>query len=53
VPAGSIVVPGTREKRFPAGTVDLQCAYIIGHRSERHAEKLQLNAYLRDLGVQL
>ena len=53
VPAGSIVVPGTRPKEFPAGTVDLQCAYIIGHRSARHDEKLVLNQMLRDLGVQL
>ncbi|MGF1667344.1 MAG: 2,3,4,5-tetrahydropyridine-2,6-dicarboxylate N-succinyltransferase [Acidimicrobiia bacterium] len=53
VPAGSIVVPGTRPKQFPAGMVDLQCAYIIGHRSERHDEKLVLNQTLRDLGVQL
>ncbi len=53
VPSGSIVVPGTRPKEFPAGTVDLQCAYIIGHRSERHDEKLVLNQMLRDLGVQL
>ena len=53
VPAGSIVVPGTRPKDFPAGTVDLQCAYVIGHRSDRHDEKLVLNQMLRDLGVQL
>jgi len=53
VPGGAIVVPGTRPKEFPAGTVDLQCAYIIGHRSERHDEKLVLNQMLRDLGVQL
>ena len=53
VPGGSIVVPGTRPKEFPAGTVDLQCAYIIGHRSARHDEKLVLNQMLRDLGVQL
>ncbi len=53
VPAGSIVVPGTRPKQFPAGTVDLQCAYIIGHREARHDERLALNQYLRDLGVQL
>jgi 2,3,4,5-tetrahydropyridine-2-carboxylate N-succinyltransferase len=53
VPAGSIVVPGTRPKEFPAGTVELQCAYIIGHRADRHDEKLVLNQMLRDLGVQL
>jgi 2,3,4,5-tetrahydropyridine-2-carboxylate N-succinyltransferase len=53
VPTGSIVVPGTRPRQFPAGTVDLQCAFIIGHRTERHDEKLELNATLRELGVQL
>lgn len=53
VPAGAIVVPGTRTKRFPAGDVDLQCAYIIGNRTERTDQKLALNAYLRELGVQL
>ncbi len=53
VPAGSIVVPGTRPKQFPAGVVDLQCAYIIGHRQPRHDERLALNSYLRELGVQL
>ncbi len=53
VPAGSIVVPGTRPKQFPAGVVDLQCAYIIGHRLPRHDDRLALNGYLRDLGVQL
>lgn len=53
VPAGSVVVPGTRPKEFPAGTVQLSCALIIGRRSERTAEKTALNQYLRDLGVQL
>lgn len=53
VPQGSIVVPGTRSKVFPAGRVDLQCAYIIGRRTDRTDEKLALNQYLRELGVQL
>ncbi len=53
VPPGAIVVPGTRTKSFAAGDVDLQCAYIIGHRSDRTDEKLALNSYLRELGVQL
>jgi 2,3,4,5-tetrahydropyridine-2-carboxylate N-succinyltransferase len=53
VPAGSVVVPGTRPKEFPAGTYHLQCALVIGHRTERTDEKTALNAYLRDLGVQL
>jgi 2,3,4,5-tetrahydropyridine-2,6-dicarboxylate N-succinyltransferase len=53
VPAGSVVVPGTRPKAFPAGTYQLSCALIIGHRTERTDEKTALNDYLRDLGVQL
>ena len=53
VPAGSVVVPGTRPKEFPAGTVHLSCAFIIGRRNERTNEKTALNDYLRDLGVQL
>lgn len=53
VPAGSVVVPGSRPKEFPAGRFELQCALIIGHRSERHDERLALNEFLRELGVQL
>ncbi len=53
VPAGSVVVPGSRPKDFPAGRFELQCALIIGHRSERHDERLALNEFLRELGVQL
>jgi len=53
VPAGSVVVPGTRPKSFPAGSYQLSCALIIGHRTERTDEKTALNDYLRELGVQL
>jgi 2,3,4,5-tetrahydropyridine-2-carboxylate N-succinyltransferase len=53
VPAGSIVVPGTRPKEFPAGTYQLSCALIIGQRSARTDEKTALNEYLRELGVQV
>jgi 2,3,4,5-tetrahydropyridine-2-carboxylate N-succinyltransferase len=53
VPAGSVVVPGTRPKEFPSGTYDLVCALIIGQRSEATDKKTALNDYLRDLGVQL
>src|SRR5579862_776985 len=47
VPPGSVVVPGTRPKDFPAGTFQLACALIIGHRGERHA-RLDLNDALRE-----
>jgi 2,3,4,5-tetrahydropyridine-2-carboxylate N-succinyltransferase len=53
VPARSVVVPGTRPRQFPAGAYELGCALIIGRRTEQTDEKTALNAYLRDLGVQL
>ena len=51
VPAESVVVPGTRTKELPAGTVQLQCAYIIGRRTESTDEKTALNDALREFGV--
>lgn len=47
VPAGSIVVPGTRPKEFPSGSYDLQCALIIGRRSSSTDRKTSLNEALR------
>src|SRR5204863_2768307 len=32
VPTRSVVIPGMREKRFPAGTYSVPCALIIGQR---------------------
>lgn len=52
VPAHSVVVPGTRPKEFPAGKYDLQCALIIGKRSESTDRKTSLNEALRVFGVQ-
>lgn len=52
VPAGSVVVPGTRAKDFPAGKYQLSCALIIGQRTEKTDEKTNLNEFLRELGVQ-
>jgi 2,3,4,5-tetrahydropyridine-2-carboxylate N-succinyltransferase len=51
VPPRSIVVPGTRPKDFPAGTYDLACALIIGHRSESTDLKTSLNEALRGHGI--
>lgn len=53
VPAGSVVVPGTRPKEFPSGSYDLACALIIGHRTAATDDKTALNEYLRELGIQL
>jgi len=47
VPARSVVVPGTRPKAFPSGSYDLQCALIIGRRSESTDKKTSLNEALR------
>ena len=53
VPAGSVVVPGTRPKDFPSGSYDLTCALIIGKRTAATDEKTALNDFLRELDVQL
>lgn len=51
VPAGSVVVPGMRPKRFPAGEYFLPCALIIGRRTASTDRKTSLNAALRDFAV--
>jgi 2,3,4,5-tetrahydropyridine-2-carboxylate N-succinyltransferase len=51
VPARSVVIPGTRTKRFPAGEFQVPCALIIGRRSESTDKKTSLNAALRDFHV--
>ena len=44
VPARSVVIPGMREKQFPAGKFMVPCALIIGQQTS-------LNAALRDFAV--
>ena len=51
VPPRAIVVPGTRPKRFPAGTYQLACALIVGWRSESTDLKVSLNDALREHGL--
>ena len=53
VPARSVVVPGTRAKKFPAGTYNLSCALIIGQRKESTDKKTSLNDVLRSFAVQV
>jgi 2,3,4,5-tetrahydropyridine-2-carboxylate N-succinyltransferase len=48
VPAGSVVVPGTRTRGFPAGEFQVGCALIIGQRSDTTDAKLRLTGELRD-----
>jgi 2,3,4,5-tetrahydropyridine-2-carboxylate N-succinyltransferase len=52
VPARSVVIPGTRMKRFPAGEYGVGCALIIGQRTESTDRKTSLEQALRDFGVQ-
>ena len=51
IPARSVVIPGTRQKEFPAGTYGVPCALIIGQRKESTDKKTSLNAALREFAV--
>ena len=51
VPERSVVIPGMRERRFPAGTFGVPCALIIGRRSASTDLKVSLNSALRELDV--
>ena len=51
VPARSVVIPGTRPKTFPAGTYNLPCALIIGHRNASPERKTSLNDVLREFAL--
>lgn len=51
IPARSIVIPGMRPKRFPAGEFYVPCALIIGERSASTDRKVSLNCALRDHAV--
>ena len=51
VPARSVVIPGTRPKKYPAGTYQIPCALIVGRRSEATDKKVSLNDALREFEV--
>ena len=51
VPPRAIVVPGTRPKKFPAGTYNLACALIIGWRDASTDLRVSLNDALREHGL--
>jgi 2,3,4,5-tetrahydropyridine-2-carboxylate N-succinyltransferase len=51
VPAGSVVIPGTYNKDFPAGSFGVSCALIIGQRKPSTNLKTSLNEALRDFNV--
>jgi len=51
VPARSVVIAGTRMKRFPAGEFGVPCALVIGERKESTDKKTSLEQALRDFNV--
>ena len=51
VPAGSVVIPGTYAKKFPAGEYNVNCALIIGKRKPSTDLKTSLNDALRDFNI--
>jgi len=51
IPSRSVVIPGSYEKRFPAGSYHVACALIIGKRKESTDLKTSLNQALREFGV--
>ena len=51
IPTRSVVIPGTRTKKFPAGEFQIPCALIIGRRKESTDKKTTLNDALRDFNV--
>jgi 2,3,4,5-tetrahydropyridine-2-carboxylate N-succinyltransferase len=51
VPARAVVVPGVRQRDFPAGTYGLPTPLIVGWRNESHDLRLSLNDALREHGL--
>ena len=51
VPSRSVVIPGSRTKRFPAGEYQVPCALIIGQRKASTDTKTSLNDALREFDV--
>jgi 2,3,4,5-tetrahydropyridine-2-carboxylate N-succinyltransferase len=51
VPANSVVIPGTQNKKFPAGEFGVPCALIIGTRKASTDLKTSLTEALRDYQV--
>jgi 2,3,4,5-tetrahydropyridine-2,6-dicarboxylate N-succinyltransferase len=53
VPPRAVVLPGVRQKDYPAGTYGLPCALIVGQRGESTDLKTSLNDVLRDFEIAL
>ena len=51
VPERKVVIPGSYEKKFPAGKYQTPCALIIGERKESTDLKTSLNDALREYDI--
>lgn len=51
VPPRKVVLPGVRDKEYPAGTYGLPCALIVGERSAQTDLKTSLNDVLREFEI--
>jgi 2,3,4,5-tetrahydropyridine-2-carboxylate N-succinyltransferase len=51
VPSRCVVIPGSYNKKFPAGLYNVSCALIIGQRKASTDLKTSLNDALRDFNV--
>ena len=51
VPERKVVIPGSYEKKFPAGKYQTPCALIIGERKESTDLKTSLNEALREYDI--
>ncbi len=51
VPPRKVVLPGVRQKDYPAGSYGLQCALIVGERSASTDLKTSLNDVLREFEI--
>ena len=53
VPPRSVIIPGIRQRAFPAGSYGVPCALLIGQRKASTDRKTSLTAALRDFDVQV
>ena len=51
IPPRSVVIPGVRQREFPAGVYGGPCALIIGERKQSTDRKTSLNDALREYAV--
>ena len=51
IPPRSVVIPGSRTKKFPAGEFQVPCALIIGKRKKSTDLKTSLNDALRNFSM--